>query len=106
MKKKISMALVLAVLLCVALAGAAVAVGLGAFGYYEKFKVDQPGYVERLEHVDEVAVPMDAAIPLVTPQENLQGNTVKDQLLQAMAGRSFELTIDELYCNGNKLYFA
>ena len=106
MKKKISMALVLAVLLCIALAGAAVAVGLGAFSYYEKFKGDQPGVVERLEHVDEVAVPVDAAIALVTPQESPQGNTVKDQLLQAMAGRAFELTIDEAYCNGNKLYFA
>lgn len=106
MKKKISMALVFAVLLCIALAGAAVAVGLGAFGHFGEFKGDQPGYVERLEHVDEVSVPMNETITLVTPQEAAQGDTVKDRLLQAMAGRTFELTIDETYCNGNKIYFA
>ena len=27
-------------------------------------------------------------------------------MLAAMGGRAFELTIDEVYCNGNKLYYT
>lgn len=105
-KKKVSFALVCAIVLMLVLAGAAVAAGLVRMSHFsDVLKEDQPWDAERLSRVDQLTVDLGQTIHLVTPE--IEGDdTVRGQMLAAMGGRAFDLMIDEVYCNGNKLYYT
>ena len=105
-KKKVSFALVCAIVLTLVLAGAAVAAGLVRMSHFsDVLKEDQPWDAERLSRVDQLTVDLGQTIHLTTPEVE-SDDTVRGRMLAAMGGRTFELTIDEVYCNGNKLYYT
>lgn len=105
-KKKVSFALVCAIVLTLVLAGAAVAAGLVRMSHFsDVLKEDQPWDAERLSRVDQLTVDLGQTIHLTTPEVE-SDDTVRGRMLAAMGGRTFKLTIDEVYCNGNKLYYT
>ena len=105
-KKKVSLVLVCAIVLMLVLAGAAVAAGLVRMSHFgDVLREDQPWDAERLDRVDQLTVDLGQTIHLKTP-ETQGDDTVRGQMLAAMGGREFDLTIDEVYCNGNKLYYT
>lgn len=105
-KKKVSYALVCAIVLTLVLAGVAMAAGLVRISHFsDVLKEDQPWDAERLSRVDGLTVDLGQTIHLTTPK--VEGDeTVRGRMLAAMGGRAFDLTIDEVYCNGNKLYYT
>lgn len=105
MKKKIAFAL--AMLLTLALAGVALAAALGVFGHFG----DQELYTlssERLKKLDEVAESLDAQVTLAAPQpqQTAQAQTTREELIERQYGRTFSLTLNQAYCDGNKLYYS
>lgn len=105
MKRKIAFAF--AMLLTLALGGAALAAALGVFGHFG----DQEMYTlssERLKKLDEVAESLDAQVTLAAPQpqETVPAQTTREELIQHQYGRTFSLTLNQAYCDGNKLYYA
>ena len=66
-KRKISMTLVFAIVMMLALGGMAVAAGLGLFEHFSEVKSDQPEYAERLMYMNELAVTIGETIEVVTP---------------------------------------
>lgn len=105
MKKKIAFAF--AMLLTLALAGAALAAALGVFGHFG----DQELYTlssERLKKLDQVAENLDAQVTLAAPQpqETAQAQTTREELIEHQYGRTFSLTLNQAYCDGNKLYYS
>lgn len=106
-KKKMSLALVCALVMVVALSGIAVAAGLNMLEHFgDEREWDQPWVSERLDKVQEHAVELGKTVNLETPTGKIEPKTVKDQLATSLYGRKFELTVDEVYCNGNKLYYT
>ena len=105
-RKKTSFALACAIVLTLALGGMAVAAGLVRMSHFsDVLKEDQPWDAERLSRVDQLTVDLGQIIHLTTPE--VEGDdTVRGRMLAAMGGRAFDLTIDEVYCNGNKLYYT
>ena len=95
-KKKVSFALVCAIVLTLVLAGAAVAAGLVRMSHFsDVLKEDQPWDAERLSRVDQLTVDLGQTIHLTTPE--VEGDdTVRGRMLAAMGGRAFKLTIDEV----------
>lgn len=105
MKKKIVFAC--AMLLTLALAGAALAAALGVFGHFG----DQELYTlssERLKKLDQVAEILDTQVTLAAPQpqETAQAQTTREELIEHQYGRTFSLTLNQAYCDGNKLYYS
>jgi len=105
MKKKFAFAF--AMLLTLVLAGAALAAALGVFGHFG----DQELYTlssERLKKLDQVAENLDAQVTLAAPQpqETAQAQTTRDDLIEHQYGRTFSLTLNQAYCDGNKLYYS
>ncbi|MGN0995289.1 MAG: hypothetical protein ACI4PG_00125 [Candidatus Ventricola sp.] len=98
----------LAALLALLLAGAAIAATLGLFGYLR----DNPSAEmsrQRLEHLDEKAPVVGQTVVLHAPTEGLSSlrlETDYDQLAAHQYTRSFELTVDQAYCDGKKLYYS
>ena len=74
----------LAAVMTLALAGGAVAVGLGLFGRLRESHVDEASYT-RLAHLDEAAAEI--------------GET-------AALGGGVELTLEQAYCDGSRLYYS
>ena len=99
---------VLIALLLALLAGAAIAATLGLFGYLR----DNPAAEmsrQRLEHLDEQATVVGQTTVLHAPKEGLSSlrlETDFDQLMAHQYTRSFELTVDQAYCDGKKLYYS
>lgn len=104
--KRISLALVCAIVLTLALAGAAVAAGWVRMSHFSDVLMEeQPWDAERLSRVDALTVELGQTIHLTTPE--VEGDdSVRGRMLAAMGNRAFDLTIDEVYCNGNKLYYT
>ncbi len=106
LKRKVSLALVCAVILSLALAGVAIAAALGVFG---QFGTTDEQRSERLQRLDTAAETIGAAVSVSAPEAREQpaeAQTDYDRLLARQYGRSFELTLEQAYCDGSKLYFS
>lgn len=106
-RRRISYAAVLAAVLMLALAGVGVAAGLGLFGWLRESKVDEMSYT-RLGLLEEsaVAVGETRRIAAGGAQEGAKHETVREALLAAQMEREYDLTIDQVYCDGRKLYYS
>ena len=106
MKKKISAALVFAIVMVLAMGSMALAVGTGMFGYFKETQENNNGgRLEKLESVaDTYETTKAAAMP--TPEVPVTGDTMYDKLLAEEYSHTFELTLDQAYCDGHKLYYA
>ena len=108
MKKKISVSLVFAIVLILAIGGMAIAAGVGLFG---RFSTDEMSYNKnvRLEHLEDSSQVVDESISLAAP-ENAQApqetETLYEQLVREQSGRTFDLTLNQVYCDGYKLYYT
>lgn len=107
MNKKLSYTLVFAAVLILALGSLAIAAGLGVFG---SFSQDEDSYVNgtRLERLDEAAQRLDDSASVVAPEVSAppETATLYDALLARQSGRTFELTLNQAYCDGHKLYYV
>lgn len=106
MKKKVSLALVCAVILSLALAGAAIAAALGVFG---QFGTNDKQRSERLQNLDAAADNVGVTVSVSSPEAQerpAETQTDYDRLLARQYERSFELTLEQTYCDGNKLYYS
>lgn len=106
MKKKISAALVFAIVLVLAMGTVALAAGLGLFGHFSN--PEEGNNAPRLEKLESVAdtyeMTKTAAMP--TPAVPVTGETMYDKLLAEQYSHTFELTLDQAYCDGHKLYYS
>ena len=105
-KKKISMVMVFAIVAMLALAGTAVAVGLGLFG---KFAGTDPSGTRnsRLEQLDAIAASIGETVHVnAYPSGITAGNTVREALLTAWDGCAFDVTLNLAYCDGSRLYYS
>ena len=105
-KKRISLTLAFVIVAMLALAGTAVAAGLGLFGQFAGTK-DNDWASEKLEHLDEIATPVgETAHVEAYPSGIAIGSTTRDSILTSWDGATFELTLDQAYCDGQKLYYS
>ena len=101
------MTFVMAAMLVLLLGSMAIAAGFGLFGQLRAQKVDKMSY-ERLGLLEDAAVVMGEARRIVVPVRDkaAKPETVHDQVLLSQQGREYELTLDQVYCDGRKLYYA
>ena len=106
MKKKISAALVFAIVMVIAMGSMALAAGLGLFGHFRQTQENNNGArLEKLETLaDTYETTKAAAMP--TPAVPVTGDTMYDKLLLEQYSHTFELTLDQAYCDGHKLYYS
>ena len=106
-KRRTSMTFVMAAMLVLLLGSMAVAAGFGLFGQLRAQKVDEMSY-ERLGLLEDAAVVMGETRRIVVPvrEETAKPETARDQVLLSQQGREYELTVDQVYCDGRKLYYA
>lgn len=106
-KRRTSMTFVMAAMLVLLLGSMAVAAGFGLFGQLRAQKVDEMSY-ERLGLLEDAAVVTGETRRIVVPvrEETAKPETVYDQVLLSQQGREYELTLDQVYCDGRKLYYA
>lgn len=108
MKRKLSLALACALVLMLALCGAAIAAGLGVFGQSAGDAQNEQS-AARLEKLEDAAATVNdtqkAQAPSV-PDASAQTRTVRDAMLENLYGRRFNLTLNQSYFDGNKLYYA
>lgn len=106
MKKKISAALVFAIVLVLAMGTMALAAGMGLFGHFRETQENNNGArLEKLETLaDTYETTKAAAMP--TPASPVTGETMYDKLLAEQYSHTFELTLDQAYCDGHKLYYS
>lgn len=104
MKKKLSIALVCAVLILTLLMGTALAAVLGVFGRMNASPYD----AQKLARLDEAAQVMDVTVPLEAPisQATAPALTTYDEILLRQQERRFELTLNQTYYDGRKLYYS
>lgn len=98
----------IALLLVLLLAGVAIAASLGIFGRLREIP-DTEMSRQRLKHLDETAAAVGHTVLLHAPAEGLSSlrlETDRDQIEAHQYARSFELTVDQVYCDGNKLYYS
>lgn len=106
-KRKISVALVCAVVMMVVLCSAALATGLKLFDHFSEIKMDdQPWDAERLLKLNDNAVTIGKTFHLTLPVFDAKGDTDRDKLAASLGGREFDLTVDDVYCDGRKLYYT
>lgn len=105
-KKKISMALAFAILVTLALAGTAVAAGLGLFGHFAG-RDDNEWASGKLAHLDVVATAVGETATVQAYPSGIEiGSTTRDSILTSWDGATFALTLDQAYCDGQKLYYS
>ena len=105
-KPRGSMALILALVMVFALGGMAVAAGLGLFGQLRAGKEEETSYA-RLERLEEAAVQIGETKRLtVSGAKHEAPQTTREILLNAQIGRTYDLTLNQAYCDGRKLYYA
>lgn len=106
MKRKVS--LICAVILSLAVAGAAIAASLGVFGQLGEETINEQSR-ERLQKLDAASETIGAAVSVSAPdaqEQPAESQTDYDRILARQYGRSFELTLEQAYCDGTKLYFS
>lgn len=103
-KKRISVALVCAVVLTLALAGAALAAALGVFGQLATDEMT----AQRMEKLEESADLLNQHVELEASTEArpAEAETVYQTILNHQYGRSFALTLNQTYYDGSKLYYT
>ena len=103
-----SFALACALILTLLTAGAALAAALGLFGSLGQ--LPENAYdAERLRKLEDVSTQENIHSTLQAPQPSAAPaapQTDYDQLLSRQYGRSFDLTIHQSYCDGNRLYYS
>lgn len=106
MKKKISAALVFAIVMIIAMGGMALAAGLGLFGHFSAEPNNNNG--NRLDRLENAASTYEMSKEVVapTPQAEIGNDTLYDKLLKEEYGHTFTLTLDQAYCDGHKLYYS
>ena len=106
-KRKVSMTLVFAIVMVIALGSMAVAAGLGLFGQLRASKVDEMSY-ERLGLLEEAAVTVGETRHIAAPgaNRNEKPESVREELLAEQMEHEYDLTIDQVYCDGRKLYYS
>lgn len=106
MKKKISAALVFAIVMMIAMGSMALAAGLGLFGHFRQTQENNNG--ARLEKLETLADTYETtkAVAMPTPAVPVTGDTMYDKLLLEQYSHTFELTLDQAYCDGHKLYYS
>ena len=100
--------ILIAALLLLLLAGAAIAAVLGTFGRFTTDPMIEMSHT-RLEHLDEVAETVGKTIVVNAPSGELDRidlTTDYGRIQAQQYGRQFELTVDQVYCDGNKLYYS
>lgn len=104
MKKKLSAALVCALLLTLLMAGAALAAALGVFGRINA----SPYEAQKLAQLDQAAAVMNVTVPLEAPASETAAptQTIYDAILSRQQERRFELTLSQTYYDGSKLYYS
>ena len=105
-RRHVSATLVFAVVMVLALGSMAVAAGLGLFGQLRTGREDETSYA-RLERLENAAVKVGKTEHLtVGGTKHEKPETVRDALLDAQIGRTYDLTMEQAYCDGRKLYYA
>lgn len=105
-KPRGSMALILALMMVFALGGMAVAAGLGLFGQLRAGKEEETSYA-RLERLEEAAVQIGETKRLtVSGAKHEAPQTTREILLNTQIGCTYDLTLNQAYCDGRKLYYA
>ena len=106
MRKKAILTVVLA---CLCLLGSvAAAAKLGVFATFAGDLMSEMS-AARLRVLDNAAEDIGASVTLTSPDESMSsaGNlSDAQQILAHLAGRTYVLTIDQAYCDGQKLYFS
>jgi len=103
-KKKMSLALVCAVVMTMLFAGAALAAVLGVFGRMNASPYD----AQKLSKLDQAASVLDVTVPLEAPISETAApvQTDYDTILSRQQERTFELTLSQTYYDGKKLYYS
>ena len=106
MKRKVSAALMFAIVLILAMGSMALAAGLGLFGHFSTEPDNNNG--NRLNRLEDNAstYEMTKQVSAPTPQAEIVDDTLYDKLLQEAYGHTFTLTLDQAYCDGHKLYYS
>lgn len=105
-KKKLSFAVICVMVLMLALGGMALAASLGVFGMAGK---TNPQSANRLALLDNEADTLDVAQTVQASggaDENHPPQTLQEELLSRLYARQFELTVNQSYSDGHKLYYA
>ena len=100
--------LLIAVLFTLLLAGVAIAATLGLFGYFRNDPMIEMSH-QRLEYLDEVSVNVGQTQQVLWPAFDLSDidlTTDYGKILAQQFASTFELTVDQVYCDGNKLYYS
>lgn len=108
MNRKISVSLVFAIVLILAIGGMAIAAGIGLFG---RFSEDEMSYNKnvRLEHLEDSSQVIDESVKVTAPenaQEPQEALTLYEEITAGQGGRTFDLTLNQVYCDGYKLYYT
>ena len=106
-KKKISAALVFAIVLMLAVGGAALAANLGVFGQAVGSD-DNEQSVGRLEKLEDVSQTYNDTQAVTAPSQSATEapKTTRDELMASLYNRRFNLTLNQAYYDGYKLYYS
>lgn len=80
--------------------------GWGLFGHFRQTQENNNG--ARLEKLETLADTYETtkAVAMPTPAVPVTGDTMYDKLLLEQYSHTFELTLDQAYCDGHKLYYS
>lgn len=105
-KKKLSVAVICVIVLMLALGGMALAASLGVFGMAGRINEQS---AQRLALLEEQADTLNETQSLQAPsapEDSHPPQTLQEQLLSRLYARQFELTVNQSYSDGHKLYYA
>lgn len=108
MKRKLSVALVFAIVITLVVGGAAIAVGFGVFGQAGKDAANGQS-AARLARLETEALSVNDTQTVegqTAPEATAAPQTLYDAILANLYERSFQLTLNQSYCDGNKLYYS
>lgn len=106
-RKKLSYSLVLAAALLLAFGALAAAAGFGLFGAFSQ-REDSYQSRTRLERLDQAAQTIGGSASVAAPAPSAlpEAQTVHDEILARQSSRTFDLTLNQAYCDGRKLYYS
>ena len=106
-KRKISTALVFAIVMTLIVGGAALAANLGVFGQFVN-NDDNEQSVGRLEKLEDVSATYNDTQAVTAPSQSATEatKTTRDELMASLYNRRFNLTLNQAYFDGYKLYYS
>ena len=106
-KRKISTALVFAIVMTLIVGGAALAANLGVFGQSVN-NDDNEQSVGRLEKLEDVSATYNDTQAVTAPSQSATEapKTTRDELMASLYNRRFNLTLNQAYYDGYKLYYS